>query len=204
MRDRKDHWERVYAEKSPAEASWYQREPTLSLSLIRKCKIARNGAIIDVGGGASVLVDRLVAEGFSHIAVLDISANSLAFAKKRLGDKADDIEWFEGDITTFTSPHPFSLWHDRAVFHFLIEPEDRKKYVEVLNGTLRPGGCLILAAFAIGGPTKCSGLDVVQYDAKKLLRELGGGFGLIEEMTESHVPPAGNEQRFCYFRLKRH
>jgi trans-aconitate methyltransferase len=104
---------------------------SLSLSLISKCKLDRDEAIIDVGGGASVVVDRLLAEGYSHVAVLDISANSHALAKRRLGDRANDIEWIEDDITNFSSPHPFSLWHDRAVFHFLIEPEDRKKYVEV-------------------------------------------------------------------------
>jgi SAM-dependent methyltransferase len=186
------------------EASWYQREPTLSLSLISKCELGRDAAIIDVGGGASVLVDRLLAEGYCHAAVLDISANSLVFAKKRMGDRAADIEWFVDDIANFSSPHPFSLWHDRAVFHFLIEPEDRKKYVEVLKKTLRPGGYLVLAAFAIGGPTKCSGLDIVQYDTNKLLRELGEGFQLIEEVAESHTTPSNKTQQFVYFRFMRH
>jgi len=203
MTDSKEHWERAYTAKSLQELSWYQDEPTLSLRLIRSCELGPNAAIIDVGGGASLLVDRLLSEGYSRVAVLDISANSLAFVKARLGERASEVEWFEADITAFSPPHAFSLWHDRAVFHFLIDPEDRKKYVEVLKKTLRSGGYLVLAAFAIGGPMKCSGLDIVQYDAEKLLRELGDKFELVEEATERHLTPAGKEQLFCYFRLLR-
>ena len=201
MFDRKSHWEQVYREKSPLEVSWYQQEPSLSLELIARSGTAHDEAIIDVGGGASVLVDRLHAQGYSRLAVLDISAAALAHAKQRLGKDAAMIEWFDSDITAFAAPHLFSLWHDRAVFHFLNDPGDRQRYVKALKGTLRPGGQVILAAFAIGGPDKCSGLPIVQYDADKLLGELGEGFALLEQRSENHLTPAGKVQQFNYFRL---
>ena len=203
MTGRKDQWEQIYTNKSPSDVSWYQGEPVVSLGLIDDCRLQKDAPIIDVGGGASVLVDKLSEQGYERLAVLDISSKSLAMAKNRLGGKARNIEWFEADITEFEPPHPFSLWHDRAVFHFLTESLDRQKYIEVLNKSLRPGGHLILAAFAIGGPAKCSGLDVVQYDTEKLLAELGDGFALVEQVEEIHKTPAGNQQQFTYFRFLR-
>lgn len=203
MFTKKTHWENVYQQKSPLEVSWFQKEPTLSLALIHDSQIASDEPIIDVGGGASVLVDRLYKEGFTKLAVLDISENALANSKKRLADSAGEIEWFEADITEFDVPHPFSLWHDRAVFHFLTEQADRKKYVSVLNRALKPGGHLLIAAFAIGGPEKCSGLNVVQYDSQKLVTELGSDFELVEERSEIHLTPSNQEQKFTYFRFKK-
>ena len=201
--NRKSHWEGIYSGKSPLEVSWYQKEPVLSLQLIEDTGISTDAAIIDIGGGASILVDHLNERGYKHLAVLDISGNALAYAKKRLAAAADDIEWFEADITTFQSSHQFDLWHDRAVFHFLTDANDRKRYIKTLKQTLKPGGHLIMAAFAIGGPTKCSGLDIVQYDANKLLAELGSGFTLVEENAEIHVTPTDQEQQFVYFRFVR-
>ena len=201
MIDRKAHWENVYQEKSPLDVSWYQGEPALSLELIHHSQIARDAAIIDVGGGASLLVDCLSKEGFTKLAVLDISEKALSCAKKRLGDFAQNIEWYESDITQFYAPHQFSLWHDRAVFHFLTKKSDRKNYVKSLKNALRPGGHVIIAAFAIGGPDKCSGLDIVQYDAAKLIAELGKDFELVEERSEVHITPANKEQKFMYFRF---
>lgn len=198
--NRKAHWNQVYSNKSPLEVSWYQKEPALSLHLIETTGISTDAAIIDIGGGASILVDRLNERGYKHLAVLDISGNALAYAKKRLA-ATEQIEWFESDITAFQSPHQFDLWHDRAVFHFLTTAADREHYVETLQHTLKPGGHLIMAAFAIGGPSKCSGLDIVQYDAEKLLTELGSNFMLLEECSESHITPAGKEQIFAYFRF---
>jgi len=203
MIDRKAHWEGVYQDKSPLEVSWFQKEPYLSLELIRSTQIARDAPIIDVGGGASVLVDYLCKEGYTNIAVLDISEKALACAKDRLGDAANAVEWYEDDITRFKAPHSFSLWHDRAVFHFLTDSSDRAKYVKALKHAIRPGGHLIIAAFAIGGPTQCSGLDIVQYDAEKLLAELGEGFDLLEEKHEVHITPADKEQKFIYFHFIR-
>lgn len=203
MTSTKRHWEAVYSGKSPVEVSWYQKEPTLSLRLIKNSRVGKDEPIIDVGGGASLLIDWLIAEGYQRPAMLDISAKAMAIAKARLGERANAVEWFEADITQFSAPHSFSLWHDRAVFHFLVDQGDRKKYVEVLKRTLRPGGYLIIAAFAIGGPIKCSGLDVVQYDAQKLLHELGEGFEFKEEVGEDHITPSGKVQQFCYFHLVR-
>lgn len=203
MSERKQHWEKIYQEKSPLEVSWYQQEPTLSLNLIQHCQLEKSGAIIDVGGGASRLIDHLIQKGYQHLAVLDISANALEIAKQRLDDKADVVEWFSSDITEFIAPHPFDLWHDRAVFHFLTEAADRQKYIAALKAALPTGGNLILAAFAIGGPTKCSGLDIVQYDAAKICRELGEEFELVEEAGETHLTPSGGEQLFSYFRFVR-
>ncbi len=229
MIDRKTHWENVYAKSSHLRVSWYQEEPALSLQLIRRTQISLDAPIIDVGGGASLLVDRLCDAGYSNLAVLDVSAQALAHAKDRLGNKvrtgtvregslgckvrtgtvregslgckADKVEWFEADVTQFNPPHRFSLWHDRAVFHFLTDQADRDQYVGVLNQALKPGGHLIIMAFAIGGPEKCSGLDIVQYDADKLSAELGPGFELVETGHEIHHTPAGKQQKFAYFRF---
>ena len=203
MFDRKKHWQHIYNEKTPLDVSWYQEEPALSLELIHRTGVLKEEPIIDVGGGASVLVDYLCKEGFTNLAVLDISGNALFSAKNRLGDSAGRIAWYEADITEFIPPHQFSLWHDRAVFHFLTDKPDREKYVEVLNLALRPGGYLIIAAFAIGGPEKCSGLEIVQYDSTKLREELGEGFELVEERNEVHITPANKKQEFVYFRFKK-
>lgn len=203
MNTRKNHWEEVYTDKSPLQVSWYQKEPALSLKLIGNTGLGKQSAIIDVGGGASVLVDRLLAAGYARLGVLDISGNALAHARGRLADKAKTVEWFEADVTAFAAPHRFMLWHDRAVFHFLTDADDRRKYVETLKRTLEPNGHVLMAAFAIGGPLKCSGLDIVQYDAAKMGAELGPEFRLVEEAAELHQTPAGKEQKFGYFRFVR-
>ena len=203
MIDRKSHWDNIYRNKMSKEVSWYQQEPTLSLQLISKTQLAHDAPIIDVGGGDSLLVDYLCGEAYTNVAVLDISAKALAFARDRLGDKASRVEWYQNDVTQFAPPHQFSLWHDRAVFHFLTDKTDRDNYVKVLNSALGPNGHIIIATFAIGGPTKCSGLDVVQYDAEKLMAELGAGFELVEKRTETHITPTNEEQKFAYFRLSR-
>ncbi len=199
----KEHWERVYSDKPPLQVSWYQQEPAVSLRLIAHCGLAKDAPIIDVGGGASVLVDRLLDAGYSRLAVLDIAPRSLAFARTRLAARAQQVEWIEADVTQFVPRHTYTLWHDRAVFHFLSRAEQRRQYSAALHQALPAGGYLVLAAFAVGGPTQCSGLRVVQYDAEKLLAELGGEFELVEQTAETHLTPAGTEQLFCYFRLSR-
>ena len=201
MTDRKEHWDHVYQDKSALEVSWYQQKPALSLGMIKHTEVAKTSAIIDIGGGASTLVDCLLSDGFTNISVLDISANALRQAQQRLGSKADNIHWLVTDITSFIAAAKFDLWHDRAVFHFLTENADRLAYVSVLKRSLQPGGHVIMAAFAIGGPVKCSGLDIVQYDANKLCNELGAEFKLVEEASEIHLTPAGKEQKFGYFRF---
>ena len=203
MPDRKTHWENVYGSKSSLEVSWYQKEPTLCLRLIQNTGLAHDAPIIDVGGGASTLVDCLCENGFTNISVLDVSAQALTHAKLRLADNACDVKWHEADVTEFAPPHPFSLWHDRAVFHFLTAKEDRDRYVGVLKRALEPGGHLIIMTFAVDGPEKCSGLDIVQYDAEKLMAALGEGFDLIENGYEAHITPAAKVQKFAYFHFIR-
>lgn len=201
MTDRKSHWEKVYRDKSPYEVSWFQENLALSLRLIEETRIALDAPIIDVGGGASLLVDKLCEKGYSDIGVLDVSASALAHAKDRLVDKACAVNWYEADVTIFKPPKQFVLWHDRAVFHFLTSEADRDSYVRVLNKALKPGGHLIIMAFAIDGPVKCSGLDIVQYDADKMKSTLGPGFELVETGHEMHITPTGNQQKFAYFRF---
>jgi SAM-dependent methyltransferase len=201
MTDRKNHWEHVYQDKAPLEVSWYQQKPELSLELIRHTGIDKTSALIDIGGGASTLVDYLLGDGYTNISVLDISAKALQHAQQRLGESAKAVRWIVTDITAFNAPSTYELWHDRAVFHFLTAQSDRQAYVSVLKRSLNPNGHVIIAAFGIGGPLKCSGLDIVQYDAKKLFKELGDEFDLVEEASEIHHTPDGREQLFGYFRF---
>ena len=202
MFDRKQHWEKVYSSKSPFEVSWYEADPELSLRLINDTGVERGAAIIDVGGGASNLVAMLSELGYQDLSVLDISANALAQAKLRMKDADCDVHWYEEDITRFEPPRKFDLWHDRAVFHFLTSQEDRDSYVAVLKKALAPGSHLVIMTFAIDGPVKCSGLDIVQYDSDKMLAALGEHFKLVEEGVEIHTTPAGGQQKFVFFRFK--
>lgn len=200
---RKQHWETVYQDKSPLEVSWYQSRPTLSLELIASCELSPAASVIDVGGGASTLVDHLLEQGYRHLSVLDISAAALEHARRRLGERAGEVEWIEADITEFVPPRTYDLWHDRAVFHFLTEAEDRSRYRDLLERAIAPGGHLIIAAFAPDGPTMCSGLPICRYDAAGLLDEVGPGFKLVDERREVHVTPADKEQSFAFFHLQR-
>ncbi len=201
--DRQAHWQKVYEGKSPSEVSWFQSEPTVSLDFIHQCGLKPSDPIIDAGGGASVLVDHLLDEGYSQLTVLDVSGAALAASRKRLGTRAGQVEWIESDVTSYAPKRRFALWHDRAAFHFLTDPTDRRGYVSALGRALMPGGHLIIASFAIGGPERCSGLPIVQYDSKRLLGELGSGFRLTIERSETHVTPAGHTQEFAYFLLDR-
>jgi ubiquinone/menaquinone biosynthesis C-methylase UbiE len=202
--NRKDHWEQVYQTKAPDDVSWFQMQPAISIKLIESSGVGKDGGIIDVGGGASVLVDCLLNAGYSRLALLDISAAAIEHARRRLGKQADAVEWLEADVTTFQSARQFGLWHDRAVFHFLTDKGDRQRYVETLKRTLTPGGQVVIASFAIDGPLKCSGLEVARYDAATLNAELGQEFQLIEQVNETHTTPWATEQKFSYFRFKQH
>ncbi|MEX0898809.1 MAG: class I SAM-dependent methyltransferase [Steroidobacteraceae bacterium] len=201
--NRQDHWNQVYREKGPQKLSWFQRRPELSLAIIESSGIEKDAGVIDVGGGTSALVDSLLDGGYQRIAVLDISGAALDQSRSRLGTRADAVEWYEADVTTFEPPHRFGLWHDRAVFHFLTESEDRRAYVATLRRTLQPDGTVVISTFAIDGPPKCSGLEVVRYDADSMCAELGAEFQLQEVRREIHVTPWQTEQRFIYFRLQR-
>ena len=196
--DRKAHWENVYREKSPLDVSWYQEKLSISLKLIRSAQVSSGELIIDVGGGASTLADCLIEEGYTNITVLDISKKALACAKTRLGPLEQRIDWCELDVTEYDASHHSSVWHDRALFHFLTRESDRRTYIKALRNSLRSGGHLIMAGFAIGGPPKCSGLDVVQYDAVSLMAQLGKGFELLEEKNEAHLTPTNRKQDFLY------
>jgi SAM-dependent methyltransferase len=197
--NRKEHWEAIYKDKLVTKVSWYQQKPTISLALIGIASLSTADYVIDVGGGASTLCDYLLESGYRHVTVLDLSANALEHSKQRLGDKANLIEWQVEDVTKFSTPKHYDIWHDRAVFHFLTEESDRKKYNAVLNASINVGGHVIIAAFAIGGSTKCSGLNIVQYDETTLKTELGKNFTLVEQRTEEHITPAGNVQMFGYY-----
>jgi len=195
---RKAHWDQVYAARLPDEVSWYQPVPIRSLEFIRATGEPLTTPIIDVGGGASTLVDQLLLAGYSDISVLDIAAGALDHARKRLGDLATRVTWIEADITRYRSDRMFAIWHDRAVFHFLTDAEDRERYLGVLRRTLRSGGHLILATFGSEGPTRCSGLLVQRYSEPEVSALLGSGFALRRHTVDEHRTPMGKTQQFLY------
>jgi SAM-dependent methyltransferase len=199
----KAHWEKVYRENPADDVSWFQAHPSLSLQLIATAGVRNQEGIIDVGGGASVLVDCLLDEGFEQLAVLDISGAALACARQRLGARAGKVMWLEADVTTFAPPQPFAVWHDRAVFHFLTAAADRAAYVRTLERTVPPRGQVIIATFALDGPPKCSGLEIVRYHSIGIQAELGAGFEFCSQVEETHVTPWSTEQKFSYFRFVR-
>jgi 2-polyprenyl-3-methyl-5-hydroxy-6-metoxy-1,4-benzoquinol methylase len=193
------HWEKVYSTKAPTEVSWFQEHAALSLKLIRDARVPATAAIIDVGGGASTLVDDLLASGFDRLTVLDLSAAALATAKARLGARASNAQWLEANVLEADLPsHGFDVWHDRAVFHFLTTEDDRQAYVRKVLHAVKPGGLVIVATFAEDGPTRCSGLPVMRYSAGELHAEFGEPFQLLGHERESHHTPAGGEQKFVY------
>jgi len=193
------HWEEVYETKAADEVSWFQEHSETSLALIQGTGVSKSASIIDVGGGASTLVDDLLADGFQNITVLDISAAALHVAQERLGSRAASVAWLDADITAVTLPEQhFDVWHDRAVFHFLTQAGDRHKYVDAVYRSVRPGGHVIVATFAPNGPLRCSGLDVVRYSPNTLHREFGNAFELVSHRRETHETPFGTEQQFVY------
>ena len=202
--DWQQHWEGVYRTRRPGEASWHQENPALSRELIRRTGVSPAAPIIDVGGGASRLVDYLLADGFTDITVLDVSAAALRQARERLGPAAERITWVEADITTLVPCRHYQVWHDRAVFHFLTHAEDRPRYVSILRAALASHGDVVIATFGLDGPERCSGLPVQRYSATTLAAELGTGFALMGEEREPHITPAGTVQQFqyCWFRAE--
>ena len=200
----KEHWENVYSTKAADEVSWFQEHAGLSLQIIRDSALAPDGRIIDVGGGASTLVDDLLSAGFSKITVLDLSAAALAKAKARLGSRAASVQWLEANILDVTLPaSTYDVWHDRAVFHFLTSESERHRYVEQVLHAVKPGGLVIVATFAEDGPEKCSGLPVMRYSADGVHAEFGNTFELLGSQRESHLTPTGKEQKFVYCFCKR-
>lgn len=197
--DNKDYWDNVYNNKSSDKVSWYQEHASPSLKIIAQLQLSPHAPIIDIGGGASTLVDDLLAQGFSQLQVLDVSAAALEIAQKRLGERAEQVDWLVSDITDCSlAENNLMLWHDRAVFHFLTEPQDQQSYIESLSKALQKGGYLLIATFAIDGPTQCSGLNIQQHSADSLQTLLGGDFELLEQLTELHKTPFSTQQKFIY------
>lgn len=200
----KQHWETVYQTKAPDAVSWYRPHLDCSLAMIERVASDRHTAILDVGGGASTLVDDLLARGYRDLSVLDISAEALDIGRRRLGEASNTVHWLAADLLDVSlQAARYHVWHDRAVFHFLTEADQRTSYVRQLTHALKPGGYVMLATFGPSGPVKCSGLDTVRYDATELTRELGEGFTLIDSTLESHATPFGTTQEFLYTLFQR-
>lgn len=194
----KAHWEQIYTSKASTEVSWYEARADRSLKLIDSLELPPSALFIDIGGGASTLVDGLLARGYRNVTVLDISSAALAAARQRLGAQAGTVRWLEADVTEATLPVRYDLWHDRAVFHFLTERAARQAYIHTLLQAVKPGGHVIIATFAEDGPQQCSGLPVRRYSAAELQAELGEHLALVAHERELHHTPSGGTQQFTY------
>lgn len=193
---RKNHWESVYETKQPQEVSWTQENPKTSLDFIKGTRLGKSARIIDIGSGDSKLVDFLLKEGFKNITVLDISANALEKAKKRLGKSAEKVTWIVSDITEFKPETTYDIWHDRATFHFLTTTEQINKYVEITEKWISE--FLIIGTFSDQGPKKCSGLDIKQYSETDLENQFSGNFKKLKCITEDHITPFETKQNFTF------
>jgi 2-polyprenyl-3-methyl-5-hydroxy-6-metoxy-1,4-benzoquinol methylase len=197
--DVRTHWDKIYRTKAPDQVSWYRPHLEISAALVKRAAGDRTSSIIDVGGGESTLVDDLLEQGFQNITVLDVSEAAIDVNKARLGGRARGVHWVVADITEVElEPGAYDVWHDRAVFHFLTAQEQRTAYVQQVSQSVKPGGYVIVSTFGPEGPTKCSGLDVVRYDADSLHNEFGARFRLVESSKEVHQTPFGTTQQFLY------
>ena len=197
--DSKHHWQRVYTGKPVDAMSWHQATAARSVSIIRSVAPDLQTPIIDVGGGASVLADELLAAGYERLTVLDLAAAALDAARLRLGPLATRVRWLEDDVLSAELPaEGYGVWHDRAVFHFLTAPADRAAYVRQVRRSVRPGGFVLVATFADDGPERCSGLPVARYSARALHAEFGAEFDLIRSERDAHHTPDGAVQSFVY------
>ena len=203
MTSRRQHWDTVYRTRDPQQVSWYQEDPARSLALIESTGVSTRARLIDVGGGASRLVDHLLAAGFVDVTVLDVAEAALAHARDRLGSAAGEVTWIEGDVTTYPFARRYDLWHDRAVFHFLCDEADRNRYGAQVRTAVAPGGHVIIATFGLDGPDQCSGLPIVRYDSTAMTRALGPGFAPVGFEEELHRTPAGGSQHFLYGHFRR-
>jgi SAM-dependent methyltransferase len=203
MTDIKRHWETLYATKGERDVSWFEALPAVSLQMIEAAGITSESCVLDVGGGDSRLIDLLVARGLTCLAVLDVSAAALQRTRTRLGESASSVIWIEADVASAWSLKPMDVWHDRAVFHFLTNSEDRARYRTHMHQTLKPRGTVIIATFAFDGPEYCSGLPVMRYSPESLAEELGEEFALVESWPHVHQTPWGRTQSFQYSRLMR-
>lgn len=197
------HWDGIFASRDESDVSWFEPRCETSLELIAAAKIPDDAAIIDIGGGASRLVDLLMELGHQDLTVLDLSAEGLAAARRRLGDKAGRVNWIVADAARWQPARQYNLWHDRAAFHFLTAPAEQTAYMRVLNRAIAPGGFAIIATFAPDGPDRCSGLPVARHDANEVLGQLGSEFELLQTRQHDHVTPRGVAQRFQYGLFRR-
>jgi SAM-dependent methyltransferase len=195
--DHKAHWEGVYTSKGEAEVSWFENRPELSLRLLSEAGLRPEWSVVDIGGGASRLVDCLVEAGQAHVTTLDLSATALEKARARLAGRGD-VDWVASDVTQWQPGRVYDAWHDRAAFHFLTEPSDQARYAAVLRSALRSGGIAIIGTFAPDGPEKCSGLPVARHDANSLQQVLGPQFQLLSSVRHSHLTPWGSTQHFHF------
>ena len=202
MIDSGEHWERVYTTKQPTEVSWYQQYPKRSLELIHAVALEHNVSIIDVGGGASTLIDELMKE-YSDLTVLDISETALSCSKSRLGRNAEKVSWIIADITKWKPTRTWKIWHDRAVFHFMTETTQQSAYIEAMSEATIPGTFCIISSFALDGPDRCSGLPVQRYSPETLAARLGKNFELVRQETEDHKTPWSSTQNFEFSVFKR-
>jgi trans-aconitate methyltransferase len=201
--ERQAHWEDVYTTKGEKEVSWFQENPAPSLDLIALTGLSEDAAIIDIGGGASRLVDDLLTRKFRRLTVLDLSGAALAAARKRLGDRGADVQWVIADVTKWEPTQTYDVWHDRAAFHFLTHHADQSAYVVRLRKALKPGGYVIIGTFAPDGPERCSGLPIMRHDATSLAAILGNDFVLIDTRRHDHATPWGAVQRFQFSTFRR-
>jgi len=202
--ERQAHWSRVYATKACDSVSWYRSHLDVALELLERGGLNPDSRIIDVGGGASTLVDDLLARGLRHVTVLDIAAEALLVAKARLGPQAAAVQWIAGDVLETPLPvAAFDLWHDRAVLHFLVDPAAAARYSARAAEAVRPGGHAVISGFAPDGPERCSGLAVARRSAADIAQVMGHGWTLLEQRAEVHLTPAGNPQSFAYALLRR-
>jgi len=196
---KREHWETIYSTKAPDSVSWFQDHAKTSLNFINKLNLDKSASIIDVGGGASTLVDGLLANGYSNLTVLDLSSAALEITKKRNSSNSEIVHWQEADVTEVKfSKHQFEVWHDRAVFHFLTKLGDREAYIRNVLHSVRPCGHIIISTFADDGPTQCSGLPVMRYSAEALHAEFGENFLLKDQLKENHSTPFGTTQKFVF------
>jgi len=197
MQEAAAHWESAYASHRGESASWYQATPRMSLELLDALQVGPDVSVIDVGGGASTLVDELVAKGFADVSVLDLSGNALAATRRRLGEDVA-VDWLQADVLEWQPRRRYGLWHDRALLHFLVEPGDRDRYLQTLRSAVEENGAVVLASFAPDGPPSCSGLPVVRYSVDELVELLGAGFELVDARREEHETPRGSIQPFTW------
>ncbi|MGH9293653.1 MAG: class I SAM-dependent methyltransferase [Acidimicrobiales bacterium] len=200
--ERARYWDEVYERAGATNVSWYQPDPSASVEMIRGLGVSADSAIIDVGGGASNLVDAFMALGLRDLTVLDVSGAALDAARDRLGERARGVTWVHADLLAWEPPRRFDVWHDRAVLHFLVDDQDRVRYRELARRAVRAGGHLVIGTFALDGPPHCSGLPVKGYDPEGILKDMGEGFDLVDGRRDMHTTPAGADQPFSWALLR--